>query len=180
MGGRSFLVAYRDFNPVAGNTNYVTLAQDVESFQVAYVMNRPRPDTQVTPAPTAVDAASSPANWILGDAGSNAANVTPNPAALAPLYATSYDDALRYNSHPANIRSVRLSFALRSIDKEATGRQQYSPILLENAPAVSTVKDGYFRTSITTAVRVPNMLSRSFFNPPLRSDERPDLNYNGG
>ena len=178
--GRSFLVAFRDFNAVAGNTNFVTLAQDVESFQVAYVMNRPRPDTLVTPAPTAVDAASTPANWILGDVGSNPANTMPNPATQAPLYTTPYDDALRYNNHPANIRSVRLSFALRSIDREATGRQVFRPIVLENAPTYSTVPDGYFRTSITTAVRVPNMLSRSFFNPPLVSPERPDLNHNGG
>lgn len=178
MDGRSFLVAYRDFNGVAGNTNYVTLAQDVESFQVAYVMNRPRPDAAVAPA--AVDAASTPANWVLGDAGSNAANVTPDPATQAPLYSTPYDDALRYNNHPANIRSVRLSFVLRSMDREATGRQTFAPIRLENAPAVSTVADGFFRTSVTTAVRVPNMLSRSFFNPPLRSDERPALNFNGG
>ena len=40
---------------------------------MAYVMNRPRPDTKVTPTPAAVDAASTPANWILGDAGSTAA-----------------------------------------------------------------------------------------------------------
>lgn len=178
QGGRSFLVAFRDFNAVAGNTNFVTLAQDVESFQVAYVMNRPRPDAAV--APPAVDSASTPANWVLGDVGSNPANVIPNPGAPAPLYTTPYDDTLRYNSHPANIRSVRMSFALRSIDREATGRQVFRPIVLENAPTYSTVPDGYFRTSITTAVRVPNMLSRSFFNPPLLSAERPDLNHNGG
>lgn len=183
LGGRSFLVAYRDFNPVDPNTNFVTLAQDVESFQVAYVMNRPRPDTKVTPAPAAVDAASTPANWILGDAGSTAANVIPNTGAAEPRYETPYDDALRYNSHPANIRSVRLSFALRSMDREATGRQVFAPIRLENAPAVSTTPDGYYRTSLTSAVRVPNMLSRSFFNPPLRTDDTPagtDLNFNGG
>lgn len=178
MGGRSFLVAYRDFNPVDANENFVTLAQDVESFQVAYVMNRPRPDAAV--APSVVDANSNPANWVLGDAGSSANNAHPDPDAQPPLYETPYDDALRYNGHPANIRSVRLSFALRSMEREATGREAFPPITLENAPELPAVADGYYRTSITSAVRVPNMLSRSFFNPPLKDDLGETVNWNGG
>jgi type IV pilus assembly protein PilW len=182
IGGRSFLVAYRDFSSMIGNTNFVTLAQDVESFQVAYVMNQPRANTAVTPVPTPVDGTSNPRNWVFGDQGSTAADAFPDTATPAPLYATPYDDALRYNRHPANIRSVRLSFALRSADREATGRQLFVPIVLENAPTLSTTADGFYRTSLTSAVRVPNMLSRSFFNPPVRQtgDTTSLLNHNGG
>lgn len=177
MGGRSFLVAYRDFRPVAANENFVTLAQDVESFQVAYVMNRPRPDaTVLVPA---VDANSNPVNWVLGDKGSSPNNAHPNPAVQPPLYETPYDDALRYNAHPANIRSVRLSLALRSMEREAK-RREFPPIVLENAPVLPAVADGYYRTSITSAVRVPNMLSRSFFNPPLKDALGEIVNWNGG
>jgi type IV pilus assembly protein PilW len=31
----------------------------------------------------------------------------------------------------------------------------------------SSPPDGYYRTNMTTTVRVPNLLSRSGFNPPL-------------
>ncbi|QRK08380.1 PilW family protein [Archangium violaceum] len=168
MGGRPFLMAFQGLDTLDEATA-VPLAADVESFQVAYVMNRPPPATPFVLEP--VDKASVPVNWVLGDVGSADTERIPNESVLpAPMYQTAYDDPARFNAHPANIRAVRVTIGVRSTRPESSGRRAFNRADLEDseegdepgAPA-----DGYYRTNMTTTVRVPNMLSRSAFNPEV-------------
>jgi type IV pilus assembly protein PilW len=164
---RSFLVVFNSHADPANNTDFDPIAADVESFQVAYVMNRD---------PAAVSPAYSPGgNWILGDA----ENQLPDRTALAPLMESPYTDPNRYTAHPANIRQVRVSVVARS--QRTPVRAPTDPFAVENFTPASLLFDGYYRSTTLSSVRLPNMLSRSFFTPPLREpvDTR-DLNYSGG
>lgn len=177
MGGRPFLVAFPNLDSLDTSTA-VPLAADVESFQVAYVMNRPSP-TSVNNTLPAVDSSSTVKNWVLGDDGSAAADRVPDPAVTpAPLYTTPYDDPARFNRHPANIRAVRLSISMRSTTPEASKRRAFSRLSLEDSGEAAAA-DGFYRTNMTTTVRMPNMLSRSAFNPPVGGED-PAGNVWGG
>jgi type IV pilus assembly protein PilW len=101
----------------------------------------------------------------LGDA---VAGSFPDPAATpVPTYDTGYDELARYNRHPANIRFVRLSAVLRSSAKERT-LQRFPPMRVENYDPGATLGDGFYRSLISSTIRIGNMTSRSFFTPPLR------------
>lgn len=177
LEGRPFLVAFPSLDSLDASTA-VPLAADVESFQVAYVMNRPSP-TSTNNALPAVDASSAVKNWVLGDDGSPDADRVPDPAASpAPLYTTPYDDPARFNKHPANIRAVRLSISVRSTTPEASKRRAFSRLSLEDSGEAAAA-DGFYRTNMTTTVRMPNMLSRSAFNPPVGGED-PAGNVWGG
>jgi type IV pilus assembly protein PilW len=177
LDGRPFLVAFPNLDSLDTSTA-VPLAADVESFQVAYVMNRPSPVSANKGLPE-VDASSSVKNWVLGDDGSPAADRVPDPAASpAPLYTTPYEDPARYNKHPANIRAVRLSISVRSTSPEASKRRAFARLSLEDSGEAAAA-DGFYRTNMNTTVRVPNMLSRSAFNPPVGGED-PAGNVWGG
>ncbi|HSP77456.1 MAG TPA: PilW family protein, partial [Myxococcaceae bacterium] len=179
IDGRPFLVAYPSIDEL-DDSRAVPLVADVESFQVAYVMNRPPPGSAHSALPP-VDIASGAAvaNWVLGDTGSVPSDAHPDPTLLAaPLYETPYDDALRYNAHPANIRAVRVNIAVRSARREPNGRLAFERVDLEDSSEAAP-PDGYYRSNLTTTMRVPNMLSRSSFNPPL-GDSSSALNAWGG
>lgn len=177
LDGRPFLVAFPNLDSLDTSTA-VPLAADVESFQVSYVMNRPSPISVNNTLP-AVDSSSTVKNWVLGDDGSAAADRVPDPATSpAPLYTTPYDDPTRFNRHPANIRAVRLSISMRSTTPEASKRRAFSRLSLEDSGEAAAA-DGFYRTNMTTTVRMPNMLSRSAFNPPVGGED-PAGNVWGG
>ncbi|WNG49499.1 prepilin-type cleavage/methylation domain-containing protein [Archangium minus] len=169
MGGRPFLMAFQGIDELDEATA-VPLAADVESFQVAYVMNRP-PPAGAPAGVQAVDSGSVPVNWVLGDVGSVDLERIPDPNAVpAPLYETPYDDAARYNKHPANIRAVRVTISVRSTRPESSGRRAFPRVDLEDSDEdedSEAQSDGYYRTNMTTTVRVPNLMSRSAFNPEV-------------
>ncbi|HET9451111.1 MAG TPA: PilW family protein [Aggregicoccus sp.] len=173
LGSRPYLVAFRNHDAVAGNDDYDPVAADVENFQVAYVMNRPRAGA-LTPA----DGAGG--NWILGD-DPDTDDDLPSTAATAPTFDTGYDDVTRFNAHPANVRALRVSFTVRSARKETSGRVAFAPESLENQ-TLAGAADGRYRTTVTTSVRVPNLQARAFFVPPIQlSDADPEeLNVWGG
>lgn len=182
LDGRPFLMAF----PTLSNLNTATavpLAADVESFQVAYVMNRPAPGSEFSSQP-AVDAGSNPVNWVLGDLGSKDTERLPNAAAIAPSYEIPYEHATRYNAHPANIRAVRLSITVRSTRPEPNNRRAFQRLDLEDSTEGAASPDGFYRTTITTTVRVPNMLSRASFIPAIDSvsstDKKPSSLVWGG
>lgn len=179
IDGRPFLVAYPSIDEL-DDSRAVPLVADVESFQVAYVKNRPSPGSAHSTLPPVDIASGAPvANWVLGDTGSVAADAHPDAALLAaPRYETPYDDALRYNAHPANIRAVRVNIAVRSARRDLNGRLAFERVDLEDS-VEGTPPDGYYRSNLTTTMRVPNMLSRSSFNPPL-GDSSSALNAWGG
>jgi type IV pilus assembly protein PilW len=177
LEGRPFLMAFQGIDEL-DMTTAVPLMADVESFQVAYVMNRP-PPTGTNAALLAVDSASPVSNWVLGDVGSADVDRFPNPAIRPePVYKLPYDDPARFNKHPANIRAVRVSIGVRSTSPEPNGRRAFARVDLEDSGEARPA-DGYYRTNMSTTVRVPNLMSRSAFNPPV--DELiPGLNAWGG
>ncbi|WP_257462642.1 PilW family protein [Archangium lipolyticum] len=177
LDGRPFLMAFQGLDEL-DMSSAVPLAADVESFQVAYVMNRPAPGSPNAGAQP-VDFSSPVSNWVLGDIGSADADRVPDPdTAPVPLFKLPYEDPARYNRHPANIRAVRLSIGIRSTSPEPNGRRAFERVELEDSGEAGPA-DGYYRTNMTTTVRVPNMLSRSTFNPPV-GDESSGLNVWGG
>lgn len=172
---RRDLVVFRNFNTdVTGTTGYDVIATSIEDFQVAYIMNGP------------LNPADGDGNNTLGDAGGG----IPSTSAAIPLYGTNYADAQRFSWHPGNIRGVRLSIVARGERVEArsdatTGRKGFlRPSPWENRPAPNsgvTVSDGFYRSTFTTTVRIPNMISRSFFVPALLSEGGvPGSNVSGG
>jgi type IV pilus assembly protein PilW len=177
LEGRPFLMAFQGIDELDMSTA-VPLMADVESFQVAYVMNRP-PPTGTNSGIDPVDKASPVANWVLGDVGSADTNRFPDPAVRPePVYRLPYDDVARFNRHPANIRAVRVSIGVRSTSPEPNGRRAFPRVDLEDS-AEGKPADGYYRTNISTTVRVPNLMSRSAFNPPV-DDSVAGLNAWGG
>jgi len=176
LGGRPFLMAFQSLDDL-DVSNAVPLVADVESFQVAYVMNRP-PPTGTLSTLDAVDKSSTGPNWVMGDMGSTDTDRFPDVAASAPTYKTPYESAARYTRHPANIRAVRISLSVRSANREPNGRRAYERVSLEDSLEAAAA-DGFYRTNTTTTVRVPNLMSRSAFNPPV-GDQESGLNAWGG
>jgi type IV pilus assembly protein PilW len=177
LGGRPFLMAFPSLDSLDLATA-IPLVADVESFQVAYLMNRPPPTGTLSTLP-AVDASSAGPNWVMGDMGSVDTDRFPDVAATpVPTYKTPYEDAARYNRHPANIRAVRVSLGVRSANREPNGRRSFERVNLEDSTEAATA-DGFYRTNTTTTVRVPNLMSRSAFNPPV-GDQESGLNVWGG
>ncbi|HEY8205870.1 MAG TPA: prepilin-type N-terminal cleavage/methylation domain-containing protein [Myxococcaceae bacterium] len=187
---RPYLVVFHNLaapDPLV-NTDFDPIAADVENFQIAYMMNRPIPNGLFTAQAPVDQASAGPQNpnWVLGDSGSDPAEVVPNAAtAPVPTYDVGYDAQARYNNHPANIRAVRLTAVLRSTRpitnvREAIGIRRFD---VENwlAPVPSPV-DYFYRTTSVTTVRVPNMASRSAFNPFIKElvGDDPELNIGGG
>jgi type IV pilus assembly protein PilW len=175
LGGRPFLVVFNNLDaPNDANQDFDPIAADVENFQVAYLMNRPRPGVVADE----VDLAGNK-NWILGDAADEA---VPDPTAAAPLFVASYSDPVRFNAHPANIRAVRVNIVARSRRGGDDGVAfRDAPLAVENSTPASNLTDGFYRTLHTSTVRTGNMASRSFFTPALRkSGETLDFNYTGG
>ncbi|MGC4122707.1 MAG: PilW family protein [Myxococcales bacterium] len=154
-GGLPYLVAFDSFE-TPDTAAFVPIAAGVESFQVAYVMNRPVGTT--LPAGVTIPDTAGNSNWILMDVGSEP---LPTTGDLAPNYDTSYSDKSRFNKNPTNIRAVRLSLVVRNNSAFANLKYPRGPV--ENQPVFDATPDGYFRTTITTTVPVPNMKSRAFF-----------------
>lgn len=161
-GGRPYLVVKHSWADIA---EFDPIAADVESFQVVYQLNRPPANSACCAATDAPDGAvGSGMSWVLGDEDSV---VLPKTDVPGPTYSTPYDDPLRYGLHPANIRSVGVGLTVRSV-RPSPSRSKGDNRKLFNAEPVA-VDDGFFRTTVETSVRVPNMTSRAFFIPELRS-----------
>ncbi len=182
VGGRPWLVSYRNFTDDLTDPAFTIdggafdpIAPDVENFQVAFGMNQPTTGT-ITPPD------GSGGNWIIGDAaGETSFSATP---LQAPQYDTSYADTSRFTpANPANIRSILIGFTVRTSRKEPTRRAAYRQENLFNfdAGTPTGVPDGFMRSVFRTVIYTPNLASRSFFNPTLRTagDTR-DFNTWGG
>jgi type IV pilus assembly protein PilW len=185
---RPFLVVFHNLaDSPATAANFDPLAADVEAFHVSYVMNRPRlgsPNSAANPS----DGTGGNENWVMGDA---AGDAMPNPALTVPPYTEAYDGtpSTRFTAHPANIRSIRITLAVRSTSALGGGQGVKFANLrvpLENDPTDPDDydPDAFYRAVVTSTVRLPNMLSRSFFIPPLHEDpnapSEQDLNFRGG
>lgn len=183
LGGRPWLVSFRNLEADVNNVsldNFDPIAPDVESFQVAFGMNRARPGLACCQA--APDATGN-SNFIVGDV--LLENVFAQPAGVLntlPDYRTGYDRLERYQAHPANIRSVHVALVLRSTRAKPDGRREQPTGDLFNYDATPTpVADLFRRSLFFTAVNTPNLMSRSTFTPALRSSaDTRDLNAWGG
>ncbi|QDF02898.1 PilW family protein [Myxococcus xanthus] len=164
-GGRPYLVVRHGW---AQNADFDPIAVDVESFQVSYQMNRPPANSACCAGLPAPDGAvGSGMAWVLGD---EDAVVLPKYDADVPppTYSTPYDAPLRYNMNPANIRSVGVGLTVRSVRPLPSGKKNQGRKLF-NADPVNP-EDMFFRTTVETSLRIPNMTSRAFFIPELRSE----------
>lgn len=181
VDGTPYLVAFRNFDPTAGNTEYDPIAEGVENFQVSYVMARPSPSSAFAGMDPPDKLGNG--NWILGDFPGE-----PGPdfgAAPVPTYRLPYDDISRYSPHPANVRVIRMSVGMRSAQPEPNARRAFEERDVEDALVTTSPgapPDGYYRTVMNSAVRIPNMLSRSMFTPALRlsAGDPAELNTWGG
>ena len=180
LGGRPWLVSFRNLEDnvtTLNANNFDPIAPDVESFQVAFGMNRARPTlTCCTAAPD------SGGNYIVGDTVGE--TFFAEPAGLLnslPDYRTGYDKPERYLARPANIRSVHIALVMRSSRNNPTGRQEFRTDDLFNYDAPAPVQDGYKRSLFHSAIMTPNLVSRSGFGPALRATNAgTDLNSWGG
>ncbi|MBZ4414920.1 PilW family protein [Myxococcus sp. RHSTA-1-4] len=162
FGGRPYLVVRHGWH---ADADFDPLVADVESFQVAYQMNRPPADSGCCAAQVAPDGtASTGASWLLGD---ESPLVHPTTGSTPPKYETPYDAAERYNGHPANIRAVHVGLTVRST-RQQPSESLDAPRRLFNAPPPPAAEDAFLRTTVETSIRVPNMTSRSFFTPEYR------------
>ncbi|WP_163783668.1 PilW family protein [Myxococcus vastator] len=163
-GGRPYLVVKHGW---ADTADFDPIAADVESFQVSYQMNRPPANSACCAGLPAPDGAvGSGMAWVLGDEDSV---VLPkyDADAPAPTYSTPYDAPLRYNMNPANIRSVGVGLTVRSVRQLPSGQKNQARKLFNAEPV--NPEDTFFRTTVETSVRIPNMTSRAFFIPELRA-----------
>jgi type IV pilus assembly protein PilW len=135
----------------------IPIARGIEDMQIAYAF---APGTAFGFAAT--DAVN--ANWIAGDAAGTVEE--PDPTLTAPQYATASGDAARYNLHPGNVRAVRVTFGIRSLqtDQSQSAAWTGDPLRLsENRNAQLASFGRLRRYTAATSVTARDMESRSSF-----------------
>ena len=103
-------------------------------------------------------------NWVVGDVSGTVEE--PNPTLTAPQYATASGDPSRFNLHPANIRGVRVTLSIRSLqtDQSQTSSWTGDPLVLsENRNAQLTSFGRLRRYTAATTVTVRDLESRTSF-----------------
>ena len=134
----------------------IPIAKGVEDMQVAYAY---APGTLYGFAAT-----DSNTNWIVGDAAGVVEE--PDPTLAAPQYTTPSTDATRFNLHPANIRGVRVTLSLRSLQTDQSRAAAWAgdPLVLsENRNAQLASFGRLRRFSAATSVTVRDLDSRNSF-----------------
>ena len=153
------------------------LAEGIETFQVAYVMNNPAlalrglsPGTAITFVPAAVSAATQSASRIttllfpgtadsqppLGDTVYSASSFYPYSVGPPP-------DSQRNTDHQANVVAIRIGIVARSPDPEPAGAGGDPPQLLYNMNAQPTWIDPavrFARTRVETTIPLRNAYVR--------------------
>ena len=173
-----------DGSGVVDVADYMPIAPGVEDVQFAYVMNINAPTVPsgaAPPSPTPGKGPDAPTaggvnagNWVMADyftgAGATATGTQEQPdATLAnmPQYSTSLVDPLRFNITAANIRGVRLTVNLRSLQ---TDQSQAASWTGDTEKRVENLNGGGLQTggrlrrfSYSTTVACRDMESRSAF-----------------
>ena len=148
-----------DLNGLVDVNDYTPIAQGVEDMQVAYALN--------VGTTFGIAAPDSNADWVIGNA--PGVQEEPDPTAAAPTYQSASNAPARFNKHPANIRSVRITLGVRSINQDPSQASTWpgdSLLLSENrnSPASNVVPTEKLRRFHTaTSVYVRDMESRSNF-----------------
>ncbi|HEY0883512.1 MAG TPA: prepilin-type cleavage/methylation domain-containing protein, partial [Archangium sp.] len=83
---------------------------------------------------------------------------------------------------PANVRQVHVTLVVRGNRPDTTGQRAFGQTDVFNWDYTgSGVADGFYRSTLHTIVDTPNLASRSFFVPTLRSsNDGTDTNTWGG
>jgi type IV pilus assembly protein PilW len=135
----------------------IPIARGVEDLQVSYVYANGTASGFA--APDAVNA-----NWIVGDA--SGTQEEPDPTAAAPQYTTPTADASRFNLHPANVRSIRVTLGIRSLqtDQSQSAAWTGDPLVLSENRNGQLASFGRFRRyTAATTVYARDMESRNPF-----------------
>jgi type IV pilus assembly protein PilW len=145
--------------PDQGDLNdLIPIAKGVEDMQVAYGY------TPSSVLGLALAAPDSNANWTVGDA--SGVLEEPNPALAAPLYSTGLTDPSRFNLNPTNIRQVRITLSVRSLQPDLSQRPGWlgDPLQLSENRNVQLLDPGRYRRYVTsTTAYARDMDSRSAF-----------------
>jgi type IV pilus assembly protein PilW len=135
----------------------IPIARGVEDLQVSYVYTNGTAFGFA--APDAVNA-----NWIVGDA--SGTQEEPDPTAAAPEYTTSTADASRFNLHPANVRSIRVTFGIQSLQTDQSQNAAWTgdPLVLSENRNGQLASFGRLRRyTAATTIYARDMESRSPF-----------------
>jgi type IV pilus assembly protein PilW len=134
----------------------IPIAKGVEDMQIAY--------TYIPGTLYGFAATDSNTNWIVGDVPGTLEE--PDPTLTAPQYTTSSADASRFNLHPANVRGVRVTFSIRSLqtDQSQAATWTCDPLVLSENRTAQLASFGRLRRyTAGTSVSVRDMDSRNSF-----------------
>ncbi len=164
--------------------DYMPIAQGVEDVQFAYVLNINAPAIASGSPPPSSPPGNGPdvpsaggvnsGNWVIGDyftgtgATATGTQEQPDPTlANMPQYSTALTDPLRYNTTAANIRGVRITVNLRSLQTDQTQIASWTGDTekrVENLNGSALQAGGRLRRfSFSTSVACRDMESRSAF-----------------
>jgi type IV pilus assembly protein PilW len=138
--------------PKDDDDDLIPIAKNVEDMQISYVMYSMNAGTNL---PTDNDQ-----NWIFGDTAGK--QESPDYAAApAPQYTSASNDPSRFNAHPSNIRSVRVTLHLRSDRADATTLGDVMPF---GENRTGSLSGGHYRRyTAQTQVTVRNLESKNPF-----------------
>ncbi|MGI5862070.1 MAG: prepilin-type N-terminal cleavage/methylation domain-containing protein [Myxococcales bacterium] len=97
----------------------------------------------------------------------------PDPEQEAPGYHTPSNDPLRFNDHPANIRTVRIGLVARaSLPDQALRRADHSRHIpaFAGVDAIDSGRPGFRRLLYESSIHVRNLASTTMFIPPYTAD----------
>lgn len=164
--------------------DYIPIAAGVEDVQFAYVLNinaptmvsgGSPPSAPPNKGPDAPTAGGVPAgNWVIADyftgSGASATGTQEQPDMTLgnmPLYSTPLADPTRFNTTAANIRAVRITVNIRSLQTDQTKPASWTGDVekrVENLNGANLQSGGRLRRfSFSTTVACRNMESRSSF-----------------
>ncbi len=173
-----------DGSGIVDAADYLPIAPGVEDIQFAYVMNINAPTIANGATPPSAAPSKGPdaptsggvnaGNWVIGDyftgTGASATGTQEQPDATIasmPQYSTSLADPLRYNTTAANIRGVRISVNLRSLQTDQSQPSSWTGDTekrIENLNGAALQSGGRLRRfSFATSVACRDMESRSAF-----------------
>ncbi len=165
--------------------DYMPIAQGVEDVQFAYIMNINAPSVASGSAPPSSPPGNGPdapspaagpnaGNWVFGDyftgTGATATGTQEQPSATLasmPQYATPLNDPSRFINSAANVRGVRITVNLRSLQTDQTQVPTWTGDTekrVENLNGSALQTGGRLRRfSFSTTVACRDMESRSAF-----------------
>jgi type IV pilus assembly protein PilW len=173
-----------DGSGIVDANDYMPIAQGVEDVQFAYILNINAPAVASGSAPPSSPPGNGPdaptagggnaGNWVIGDyftgTGATASGTQEQPdstIANMPQYTTTLADPLRFNATQANIRGVRLTVNLRSLQTDQTQVPTWTGDTekrVENLNGSALQTGGRLRRfSFSTTVACRDMESRSAF-----------------